>query len=317
MTAIHKLLLVAGLAITLPVAVSAQTISFGDATEAWASSCRADVEAHCKTMNPGGGQMAGCLQQNGSPACKAATVAFAANLEARLAAEAKAAEICRSDIKRFCSNFNVGEARVLRCLMQPEHFREASLPCKNTLSEAGWLDQISMRSSQQAPQVVKSIDQLAKSVQKVQIDIAAVRNDIVVRVKAEGGENASAAASELAILKQLPNFTAQVDFFLNSDVLKPESWATVGRFADALHHPLLIADRFLVVGHTDASGTREHNLELSDKRAAAIVNILSTTFQVPAVRLLPLGVGEEQLLPGISPDDPKNRRVELINLGAI
>ncbi|MCG6856987.1 MAG: OmpA family protein [Salaquimonas sp.] len=317
MRVISKLLLAAGLVCgswTFAVAADS-TVSFGDAAATWSNACRADVEAHCNTENPGGGKLAACLKQYGSPACNAATAAFGANLNARIAAEGRAQEICRSDISRFCSNFNAGDARILRCMMQPEHFRAASVPCKNTLAAAGWLDTISIRSSQQNPQVADSIEQLSKSVQKVQVDVTLLHNELVARIQAEGTADASASSADLDALLQLPNFTVQVDFFLNSDIVKPESWVTVGRIADALHHPLLLGDRFLVVGHTDSTGTREHNLELSDRRAAAIKQILVTTFKVPAARLIPLGVGEEQLLKGIPSTDPRNRRVELINLG--
>jgi hypothetical protein len=38
---------------------------------------------------------------------------------------------------------------------------------------------------------------------------------------------------------------------------------------------------------------------------------------VPSGRLLSVGLGEEQLLPDIPTDDPRNRRVELINIGPL
>jgi len=312
----QSLLLALCLVAATSLPATAATVSLGDAAEAWAAACRADVEKHCKSVNPVGGELAACLAQNGTPVCNAATVAFAANLDARLAAGAQAKQICRSDTQRFCSNFDQGSARVLRCLMQPQHFKAASVPCKDTLAAAGWLDTISIRTQHQDPLVANSIEQLGKSVQKVEIDVVAVRQDLIVRIKAEGGEDASASAAELAALDQLPNFDAQIEFFLNSDVVKPESWVTLGSMADALHHPLLAGDRFLVVGHTDSTGGRTQNLDLSDRRAAAIAAILNSTFKVPAAHLVPLGVGEEQQLPGVPPTDPRNRRVQLINLGA-
>lgn len=295
----------------------AQTVSLGDAVAVWANACGADVEKSCNTMNPGNPGFAGCIQQNGSQACQAATAAFTANLEARFAAQAKAAEACRSDVQRLCSGFQAGDARVLRCLMRPETFRKASRPCKETLATAGWLDTVSIRSNSQDPQVANTIDTLGQSAQKVGIDTQAIRSDIEARIQAEGNENAPPGATELDALKQLPNFIVQVDFFLNSDIVKPGSWVTVGQMADALHHPLLAGNRFLVAGHTDVTGTRTLNLDLSDRRAAAYVQILQSTFRVPSERLLAVGLGEEQLLPNVPPDDPSNRRVELINIGPL
>ena len=90
---------------------------------------------------------------------------------------------------------------------------------------------------------------------------------------------------------------------------------TIGVIADALHHPLLRNYRFLIVGHTNATGKPEHNLELSLQRANAIKIALMTTFSIPANQLEAVGAGQEWPLDGTSPKDAKNRRVQLINLG--
>ncbi|MGI9402393.1 MAG: OmpA family protein [Rhizobiaceae bacterium] len=298
-------------------AANAQTISLGEAVAEWAGACGADVERSCSKMNHGSSGFQSCIQQNGSQACQAATSAFNANLQARYAAQAEAPQICRTDVQRFCSNFNPGQARVLRCLMRPENLRAASPMCRNTLEAAGWLDTISIRSNSRVAQVADSIETLGRTAQKVGVNTEAIRRDIEARIQAEGDVDAPAGATELDVLKQLPNFIVQVDFFLDSDVVKPGSWVTVGRMADALRHPLLAGNRFLIVGHTDITGSRSHNLGLSDRRAKAFEQILESVFQIPADRLLAVGVGEELLLPDIPKDDPRNRRVELINIGPI
>jgi OmpA-OmpF porin, OOP family len=296
---------------------ASQTVSLGEAVEVWANACGADVERSCNTMNPGAPGFAACLQQNGSPACQTATAAFTANLEARFAAQASAAQICRSDVQRFCSNFRGGGARILRCLMRPENLRKASRRCRDTLASAGWLDTVSIRSNSRVAQVADTIENLAQTADSVGIDTQAIRQDIEARIRTEGDVNAPPGATELDMLKRLPNFIVQADFFLDSDVVKPGSWVTVGRMADALHHPLLAGNRFLIVGHTDVTGSRTHNLNLSDRRAAAFEQILESVFRIEPDRLLAVGLGEEQLLPNIPPDDPRNRRVELLNIGPI
>jgi OmpA-OmpF porin, OOP family len=295
----------------------AQTTSLGEAVEAWAGACAGDVERSCNTTNPGSPEFAGCIRQNGSPACQAATSAFNSNLEARFAAQANAAQVCRSDVQRFCSNFREGGARILQCLMRPENLRRASRRCRDTLGSAGWLDTISIRSNSRVAQVANTIDSLGRTAQSVGIDTQAIRQDIEARIRVEGDVNAPRAATELDRLAQLPNFTVQVDFFFDSNVIKPDSWVTVGRMADALHHPLLVGNRFLIVGHTDVTGSRSHNLGLSDRRAAAFEQVLESIFRVPSNRLLSVGLGEEKLLPNVAPDDPRNRRVELINIGPL
>jgi hypothetical protein len=123
----------------------AQTLNFGDAVAQWSQACAADIDAHCKGINPGGGRLNQCIQANASLQCKQATAAFQMNMDARFAAQSAAPEMCRGSVKRLCSNFKEGQARVLRCLMRRENFRKADSRCKDALANAGWLDEISIR----------------------------------------------------------------------------------------------------------------------------------------------------------------------------
>jgi OmpA-OmpF porin, OOP family len=164
-------------------------------------------------------------------------------------------------------------------------------------------------------QIIAGLDKAGDAAQRVGIDVNALQAEIEARIQAEGDDAAKDAPSVLAALKQLPNFLVQIEFDLNADTIRPESWVTVGRIADALHNPLLTGSRFAVIGHTDGRGGRQYNLELSQRRAKAVVDMLVTVFRVPANHLLALGVGEEDMLDASNPDDSVNRRVELINLG--
>jgi outer membrane protein OmpA-like peptidoglycan-associated protein len=69
-----------------------------------------------------------------------------------------------------------------------------------------------------------------------------------------------------------------------------------------------------VVGHTDNVGQLPANLDLSHRRADAVVKILSTKYSIAASRLDAQGVGP--LAPVASNDSDagraKNRRVELV-----
>lgn len=164
-------------------------------------------------------------------------------------------------------------------------------------------------------QVMNSLAKTGTTAQKVGIDVNAVRRDILARIKAEGGTDAASPPPVVDILSKLPVFIVQIQFDLGSDVIRPASWETVGRIADALHHPLLLGNRFLVVGHTDSTGSRESNLKLSERRAQAVTELLTSTFRVPRNRLLPVGFGEEQIFDTSNPKAGVNRRVEFINLG--
>ena len=85
--------------------------------------------------------------------------------------------------------------------------------------------------------------------------------------------------------------------------------------ADALYHPYLQGYRFLIVGHTDAKGSREYNIKLSQERAEAIRAALINPFGIAPNRLVAVGFGKEHLLNQSNPNAPENRRVQLINIG--
>jgi len=72
--------------------------------------------------------------------------------------------------------------------------------------------------------------------------------------------------------------------------------------------------KLFVVGHTDNQGTLESNMDLSRRRAAAVVQALTTKYGVAAVRLS--GQGDGPTAPVASNDSEegraKNRRVELV-----
>jgi len=122
----------------------------------------------------------------------------------------------------------------------------------------------------------------------------------------------STVAGELSNHRQ---FTLEVNFDFNSSIIKPNSCRAIGAIADAMHHPYLEGYSFLIVGHTDAKGSREYNLRLSQERAVAIRDALVTTFKVAPNRLWAMGVGEELLKSEGNPNSELNRRVQLINIG--
>jgi outer membrane protein OmpA-like peptidoglycan-associated protein len=170
------------------------------------------------------------------------------------------------------------------------------------------------QSSVSPGEILQSLTGSAGAAQAVAIDVNAIRSDIEQRIKVEGTENAASPPPVLQALATLPNLTLVIEFDLDSDRI-PRSYPTVGYIADALHHPLLLSYKFVVAGHGDASGSRAHNLDLSQRRAAAVVEALTTTFRVDANQLVALGLGEEQLRDPSDPTSAVNRRVQLLNIG--
>jgi OOP family OmpA-OmpF porin len=149
------------------------------------------------------------------------------------------------------------------------------------------------------------------------VSAALLRQQAINRVKSnQAGEpvNREPLSEQL---NRLPQFTVEITFNLDSAVIKPESYRTLGVMADALLHPNLLGYKFLVAGHTDSSGRRAHNLELSQKRADAIREVLVTTFRIDSRRIEAVGLGEEQLRDASNPKSSENRRVQLVTLGRI
>jgi outer membrane protein OmpA-like peptidoglycan-associated protein len=121
----------------------------------------------------------------------------------------------------------------------------------------------------------------------------------------------------VAGLENRAQLTIAINFDLNSARIRPDSFKAVGLMADALYHPYLQGNRFIVVGHTDATGNRAYNLKLSQSRAEAIRDALINPFGIPPSRIEAVGLGEEQLLKPANPESGDNRRVQLINVGPV
>jgi outer membrane protein OmpA-like peptidoglycan-associated protein len=94
--------------------------------------------------------------------------------------------------------------------------------------------------------------------------------------------------------------------------VKPESDATMKEIAKLLQgDPKL---KLYVVGHTDNQGALDMNMDLSRKRADAVLAALTTKYGVPAGRLRSYGCGPYSPVASNDAEDgrAKNRRVELV-----
>jgi OOP family OmpA-OmpF porin len=94
--------------------------------------------------------------------------------------------------------------------------------------------------------------------------------------------------------------------------LKPESQPALQEIAKLLKQDASL--RLYIVGHTDNVGAFAYNMELSERRAAAVVKELAAKNGIAAARLQPAGVG---MLSPVAPNDgdagrARNRRVELV-----
>lgn len=153
--------------------------------------------------------------------------------------------------------------------------------------------------------------------EQAQISAPALHERAVARIRAKQVDNPNGRPDVAEELNRLPQLTVEINFHFDSAVIDPKSYVALGRIADALWHPALLEYRILVVGHTDASGKREYNLKLSQRRADAIREALTTTFRIPARRVTAVGLGEEQLQDKQNPRASVNRRVQLVAVGKL
>jgi OOP family OmpA-OmpF porin len=103
-----------------------------------------------------------------------------------------------------------------------------------------------------------------------------------------------------------------ITFDTDSDHLKPESAAVIKSIASALiKNPAL---KLAINGYTDSTGNADHNLDLSKRRATAVMGVLVSQFSIDASRLTADGFGPKD--PIGSNDTPdgraQNRRVEFV-----
>ncbi|HEX8444285.1 MAG TPA: OmpA family protein [Allosphingosinicella sp.] len=103
----------------------------------------------------------------------------------------------------------------------------------------------------------------------------------------------------------------RLSFELGSAELTAQAREEAKVFAQALQMPSLQSKRFVIEGHTDAQGSRASNLDLSQRRARAVADFLSS-LGVSRDRFEVRGYGPDRPLPGRSAASQDNRRVEAV-----
>jgi len=158
------------------------------------------------------------------------------------------------------------------------------------------------------------VNQLGGLETTADLDVAALRQQALERVKSKADAIPLKRPPVAVQLLKLPQFIADVQFDPDTSIIRPESYRTLGRIADVLGHPTLLPYGFLIVGHTDATGKREYNLTLSQRRADSVREVLVTTFKISSKRLQAVGLGEEQLQDAVHPTAAINQQVQVVTV---
>ncbi len=109
----------------------------------------------------------------------------------------------------------------------------------------------------------------------------------------------------------LVHFESDVLFNVDSAIVSPSARGTLSQVAQVLiEHP---KTALVVQGHTDSTGSEEHNQQLSDRRAEAVKNFLIGR-GVDAGRMTAVGYGEGYPVASNDTESGRqlNRRVDLL-----
>lgn len=120
--------------------------------------------------------------------------------------------------------------------------------------------------------------------------------------------------AEIIVKQELPKIDVRILFEFDSAELSPKAHDQLAELAKALSHPSLAGVRIALNGHTDAKGSDEYNLSLSEARAVSVRRELVATYGIEPERLVAVGFGEEHLKDIQDPEGPVNRRVEVVRI---
>lgn len=126
-----------------------------------------------------------------------------------------------------------------------------------------------------------------------------------------------AAPAPAAVPADAPTISLTVRFATGSAELTDQARRLLDELGAALMSEDLRPFRFRIEGHTDTVGSAAINQALSERRAAAVRAYLTSRFGVEAERLVAVGLGQTRLAvpTGDNVDEPRNRRVQIVNIG--
>jgi OmpA-OmpF porin, OOP family len=171
--------------------------------------------------------------------------------------------------------------------------------------------------AQTAAPVPSMVDRLVGPESPADIDVAALRQQAVDRIKSRADATALKRPPIAPQLLKLPQINFEVAFDPDSYLIRPQSYQTIGRIADGLADPRLLPYTFLVIDHTESTGRRDANLTLSQRRAESIREVLAGTFKISPKRLQALGLGEEQLQDSSRPASLANAGAQIATIGIV
>lgn len=147
------------------------------------------------------------------------------------------------------------------------------------------------------------------------------RNRLVVE-EAEGKVQRSEAfrvedRKKLADLSKDSSYRSvdlEIFFEYDSAAITGQAARALVPLGQALADSSLRGKTFLIAGHTDAKGSSDYNQRLSERRAQAIRDFLTSGFGIDPKKLIAVGYGKEEPKNRANPEAAENRRVQIVNL---
>ncbi len=121
------------------------------------------------------------------------------------------------------------------------------------------------------------------------------------------------SGSRSAVRPSVGRADLMITFVTGSAQLTEQAKANADQFVTALGSPKLASMRFAIEGHTDAVGNRAYNLDLSQRRAQAVVDYLNSR-GVDRSRFATRGYGFDRPIVPNNPRAGANRRVEVVKV---
>ena len=110
-----------------------------------------------------------------------------------------------------------------------------------------------------------------------------------------------------------PSINLEILFDYNSADVGPRAASVVNDLGNVLSKDKFKGAVFFINGYTDAKGSPEYNMALSQRRAEAVRHVLIERYGLPPQTLIATGFGVTSLK---NPNDPfgeENRRVQIVN----
>ncbi|KRB60250.1 hypothetical protein ASE04_24570 [Rhizobium sp. Root708] len=110
-----------------------------------------------------------------------------------------------------------------------------------------------------------------------------------------------------------------ITFATGSSEIPMSQARSLRKVADAINEVLRKdpSETFLIEGHTDAVGSDQSNLVLSDQRAESVANVMTDVYGIPPENLATQGYGERYLKVNTQGPNQENRRVTIRRVTAL